>query len=43
MTITSTIPTTGSPTSIAVRPDGASAYVTNLEDGSMTVLDIPGR
>jgi serine/threonine-protein kinase len=39
--VTATIPT-NSPTSIAVRPDGQKAYVTNLDDGTLTVLNTSG-
>jgi DNA-binding beta-propeller fold protein YncE len=33
------VPTGNSPTSVAVAPDGRRAYVTNLKDGTLTVLD----
>ena len=35
--VTATIPT-DSPTSVSVSPDGSRAYVTNLEAGTVTVL-----
>ena len=38
--VTATVPTGDSPTSIAVAPDGRRAYVTNLRDGTLTVLDV---
>jgi DNA-binding beta-propeller fold protein YncE len=41
--VTATIPTGGSPTSVAVRPDGTTGYVTNLADGTATVLNLSGR
>jgi DNA-binding beta-propeller fold protein YncE len=37
--VTATVPTGNSPTSVAVAPDGRRAYVTNLKDGTLTVLD----
>ncbi len=37
-TVTATIPT-ATPTSIAVTPDGRRAYVTNLDAGTLTVLN----
>jgi serine/threonine-protein kinase len=40
--ITATVPTGRSPTSVAVGPDGRQAYVTNLADGTITVLNIAG-
>ena len=40
MTVTATIPTGNSPTSVAVLPTGTEAYVTNLTDGTVTVLNI---
>lgn len=39
--VRASIPTT-SPTSIAVTPDGRRAYVTNLEAGTLTVLNTAG-
>jgi DNA-binding beta-propeller fold protein YncE len=41
-TVTATIPTGKSPTSIAVLPDGSAAYVSNLGDGTLSVLKIAG-
>jgi DNA-binding beta-propeller fold protein YncE len=40
--ITASVPTGRSPTSIGVAPDGRQAYVTNLADGTITVLNIAG-
>jgi DNA-binding beta-propeller fold protein YncE len=40
MTVTATIPTGRSPTSVAVVPDGSTGYVTNLDDGTLTVLNL---
>ena len=37
---TATIPTGEAPTSIAVLPDGTKAYVSNLNTGTLTVLDL---
>jgi YVTN family beta-propeller protein len=37
--VTATIPT-DSPSSIAVHPDGRHAYVTNLNTGTLTLLNI---
>jgi DNA-binding beta-propeller fold protein YncE len=37
--VTATVPTGNSPTSVAVAPDGRRAYVTNLKDGTLTILD----
>jgi DNA-binding beta-propeller fold protein YncE len=42
MTVTATLPTGGSPTSVAVIPDGTTGYVTNLADGTLTRLDLAG-
>ena len=39
--MTATIPTGGSPTSVAVLPDG-TGYVTNLGDGTLSVLNTAG-
>jgi len=39
--VTATIPTR-SPTSIAVRADGRRAYVTNLDAGTLTILNTAG-
>ena len=44
-TLTSTgtlIPTGHSPTSMAVLPDGKTGYVSNLDDGTLTVLNLAG-
>ena len=38
--VTATIPTGDGPTSVSVTPDGRRAYVTNLNDGTVRVLDI---
>jgi serine/threonine-protein kinase len=43
MKVTARIATGTSPTSVAVTPDGRSAFVTNFDDGTVTVLDIAGR
>jgi len=40
MTVTATVPTGDAPTSVAVLPDGRRAYVTNLHDGTLTVLNL---
>jgi serine/threonine-protein kinase len=37
--VTDRIPTGGSPTSVAVTPDGRRAFVTNFADGTVRVLD----
>jgi DNA-binding beta-propeller fold protein YncE len=42
MTVTATIPTGHSPTSVAVLPDGTAGYVTNIADGTVTVLRLSG-
>ena len=42
MTVTATIPSGGSPTSIAVHPDGTTGDVTNLRDGTLTLLNLAG-
>jgi DNA-binding beta-propeller fold protein YncE len=36
------VPVGRGPTSVAVRPDGRQAYVTNLDDGTVTVLNLAG-
>ena len=41
--VTATVPTGHSPTSVAVAPDGRRAYVTNLRDGTLTILDVAAR
>jgi DNA-binding beta-propeller fold protein YncE len=41
-TVTATIPTGQSPTSFAVLPDGSRGYVSNLRDGTLTVLNLAG-
>jgi YVTN family beta-propeller protein len=38
--VTATIPTGASPSSIAVLPSGMEAYVTNLDSGTVTVLEL---
>ena len=38
--VVSTIPMGTDPTSIAVLPNGQKGYVTNLNDGTATVLDL---
>jgi len=38
--VTATIPTGKGPTSVSVTPDGRRAYVTNLDDGTVRILDI---
>ena len=35
-------PTGDAPTSSAVLPNGRAAYVTNLHDGTLTVLNLAG-
>jgi DNA-binding beta-propeller fold protein YncE len=40
--VTATIPTGEAPTSIAVLPDGTKGYVTNLNSGTLTILDLTG-
>jgi DNA-binding beta-propeller fold protein YncE len=40
--VTATIPTGTGPTSIAVLPNGRQAYVSNLENGTLTVLELTG-
>ena len=42
MTVTATVVTGNAPTSVAVLPDGRAAYVTNLHDGTLTVLHTAG-
>ena len=39
-TVTATITTGDGPTSISVMPNGKRAYVTNLNDGTVRILDI---
>jgi DNA-binding beta-propeller fold protein YncE len=34
------LPTEASPTSIAVLPDGSRAFVTDLDAGTLTVLNL---
>jgi YVTN family beta-propeller protein len=41
-TATATVPTGDAPTSIAVLPDGSRAFVTNLNSGTLSVLDLAG-
>jgi DNA-binding beta-propeller fold protein YncE len=38
--VTAAVPTGNSPTSVSVAPDGRHAYVTNLKDGTLTILDV---
>jgi serine/threonine-protein kinase len=38
--VTARIPTGNSPTSVSVMPDGSRAYVTNLDDGTVRILDL---
>ena len=40
--VTATIPTGEAPTSVAVLPDGTKGYVSNLNTGTLTVLDLAG-
>ena len=40
MTVTATVPTGDAPTSVAVLPTAGEAYVTNLHDGTLTVLNL---
>jgi YVTN family beta-propeller protein len=40
-TVSATIPT-DSPTSVAVLPNGRTAYVTNLNDGTLRILNVGG-
>jgi serine/threonine-protein kinase len=40
--ITSRVQVGRSPTSVAVAPNGRQAYVTNLDDGTVTVINIAG-
>ena len=40
-TVTATIPT-DSPTSVGVLPNGRKAYVTNLNAGTLTILNAGG-
>ena len=42
MTVTATLPVGVSPTSVGVLPNGSAAYVTNLKDGTVTVINIAG-
>jgi DNA-binding beta-propeller fold protein YncE len=37
-TVTATIPTGRAPSAVAVTPDGGTVYVTDLLDGTLTVL-----
>ena len=41
-TVTATLPVGDAPTSVAVLADGRRAYVTNLSNGTITILDIAG-
>ena len=38
--VTATIPIGDAPTSVAVLPDGTRGYVTNLNEGTLRVLDL---
>jgi YVTN family beta-propeller protein len=40
--VTATIPTGTRPTSIAVLPNGRQAYVSNVDSGTLTVLELTG-
>jgi serine/threonine-protein kinase len=40
--VTATIPTGANPTSIAVLPNGRQAFVSNLDGGTLTVLELTG-
>jgi len=40
--VTATIPTGRSPTSMAVLPNGKVGYVSNLDDGTLTLLNLAG-
>jgi DNA-binding beta-propeller fold protein YncE len=40
--VTATFPIDDTPTSVAVLPDGSRGYVTNLNDGTVRVLDLDG-
>jgi len=42
-TVTATIPTGNGPSSVAVLPDGRRAYVTNLDDGTVRILDLTAQ
>ena len=43
MDIVSRVPVgQGSPTSVSVSRDGRQAYVTNLNDGTVTILNLAG-
>ncbi|WP_433287716.1 hypothetical protein ACQPZQ_34055 [Pseudonocardia sp. CA-142604] len=42
LTVTATIPTGTSPTSVGVQPDGTTGFVTNSDDGTLTVLHVSG-
>ena len=39
-TVTATIPVGSGPTAVAVSPDGSLAYVTNIGDGTVSVISI---
>ena len=41
-TVASTVPTGRSPTSMAVKTDGSQGYVSDLDDGTLTVLNLAG-
>jgi serine/threonine-protein kinase len=38
--VTARLPTGGAPTSVSVLPNGRQAYVTNLNEGTVRILDI---
>ena len=42
MEIVSRVPVGHAPTSVAVTRDGRQAYVTNLNDGTVTILNLAG-
>jgi DNA-binding beta-propeller fold protein YncE len=40
--VTATIPTGGSPNTIAILPNARQAYVSNLDSGTLTILELTG-
>ena len=42
MEIVSRVPVGRAPTSVSVTRDGRQAYVTNLNDGTVTILNLAG-
>jgi len=42
MEIVSRVPVGKAPTSVSVSRDGRQAYVTNLNDGTVTILNLAG-